>query len=118
MQTTATELGVTLALFEAVDDDDLRRAVAAARRAAGALIVAGDAYFFVRHEQIVALAERHALPAMYPSASSSLQVAWRATGPISPMRTTKSASTPGRFSRAATQATCRWFSNRTSSNWS
>jgi len=66
MQTTATELGVTLALFEAVDDDDLRRAVAAARRAAGALIVAGDAYFFVRHEQIVALAERHALPAMYP----------------------------------------------------
>ena len=65
MQTTATELGVTLALFEAVDDDDLRRAVAAARGAAGALIVAGDPYFFVRHEQIVALAERHALPAMY-----------------------------------------------------
>jgi putative ABC transport system substrate-binding protein len=65
MQTTATELGVTLALFEAVDDDDLPRAVAAARGAAGALIVAGDPYFFVRHEKIVALAERHALPAMY-----------------------------------------------------
>ena len=65
MQTTATELGVTLALFEADNDDDLHRAVAAARGAAGALIVGGDPYFFVRHEQIVALAERHALPAMY-----------------------------------------------------
>jgi putative ABC transport system substrate-binding protein len=65
MQTTARKLGVTLALFEAADDDELPRAVAAARRAADALIVAGDPYFFVRHEQIVTLAERPALPAMY-----------------------------------------------------
>jgi putative ABC transport system substrate-binding protein len=52
-------------VVEADDDDDLPRAVAAARASAGALIIGADPYFFVRHEQIVALVQAHALPAMY-----------------------------------------------------
>lgn len=65
MQSAAAALGVTLALVEADDDDDLPRAVAAARAVAGGLIIGADPYFFVRHEQIVALVQSHALPTMY-----------------------------------------------------
>jgi len=65
MQTTAAALGVTLTVVRADHDDDLPRAVAAARASAGALIIGADPYFFVRKEQIVALAETHALPTMY-----------------------------------------------------
>jgi putative ABC transport system substrate-binding protein len=65
MQSAAEALGVELTLVEADDDDDLPGAVATARAAAGGLIVGADPYFFVRHEQIVALAESHALPTMY-----------------------------------------------------
>jgi ABC-type uncharacterized transport system substrate-binding protein len=37
----------------------------AVRRGAGALVVAGDAYFNSRREQLIALAARHRLPALY-----------------------------------------------------
>ena len=65
MQATAEALGVGLLVLHAADDDDLAPALAAARAEAAAVVVGADAYFFARHERIVALAERHALPAMY-----------------------------------------------------
>jgi putative tryptophan/tyrosine transport system substrate-binding protein len=65
MQTTAEALGVRLTVIEADDDGDLPRAIATARASAGALIIGADAYFFVRHQQIVALVHTHALPTMY-----------------------------------------------------
>ena len=65
MQAAAQALGVGLLVLQADDDDDLALALAAARAEAAAVVVGADAYFFARHERIVALAERHALPAMY-----------------------------------------------------
>ena len=52
-------------MVQADDDDDLAQALSAARAGAAAVIVGADPYFFARHERIVALAERHSLPAMY-----------------------------------------------------
>ena len=37
-----------------------------AQRQAGALVVAGDPFFTVRRDQLVALTARYAVPAMYP----------------------------------------------------
>ena len=65
MQAAAQALGLELLVVQADDDDDLNQALSVARAGGAAVIVGADPYFFARHERMVALAERHALPAMY-----------------------------------------------------
>src|SRR5829696_71110 len=65
MQAAAQALGLELLVVQADDDDDLAQALSVARAGGAAVVVGADPYFFARHERIVALAERHALPAMY-----------------------------------------------------
>jgi putative tryptophan/tyrosine transport system substrate-binding protein len=60
-------LGLELLVIEATTDSDLEPAFAsAARQQAGALLVSADPFFTIRRAELVALAARHALPAMYP----------------------------------------------------
>ena len=60
------ELGCELVVMRATNATDIDTAVATlVQRGAGAIVVAGDALFINRHDQIVALAARYALPASY-----------------------------------------------------
>jgi putative ABC transport system substrate-binding protein len=58
--------GKDLRLLNVSNDDDLDTAFATlTRERVGGLLLANDAFFVGRREQIVALAARHAIPAMY-----------------------------------------------------
>jgi ABC-type uncharacterized transport system substrate-binding protein len=60
-------LGLELVVLEATTDSDLEAAFAlAVRKQASALLVSADPFFTIRRAELVALAARHALPAMYP----------------------------------------------------
>jgi putative ABC transport system substrate-binding protein len=62
----ARELGCELVVMRATNATDIDTAIATlVQRGAGAIVVAGDALFINRHDQIVALAARYALPASY-----------------------------------------------------
>src|SRR5262245_21781271 len=59
-------LGRSIALVEARDEREIEAAFATlAQRRTAALLVASDPFFFSRREQIVALAARYRLPAIY-----------------------------------------------------
>ncbi len=65
-ETTAPRLALGLVMLEAADADSIDRAFArAAREHVGGLVVASSTVFAGRNHQIVALAEKHRLPAMY-----------------------------------------------------
>src|SRR6516162_5820903 len=58
--------GVQLHILQADTEGEIDDAFAAlVQLHAGALVVMGDAFFFSRREQLVALASRHAVPAIY-----------------------------------------------------
>jgi putative ABC transport system substrate-binding protein len=58
--------GMGLMILEAGDDNALELAFAAiARERADALVVSADAFFFLRREQITALAARYVVPTIY-----------------------------------------------------
>jgi len=58
--------GVQLQILRAGTESEIDRAFASlVQLHAGALVVMGDAFFFSRREQLVALAARHAVPAIY-----------------------------------------------------
>ena len=62
----ARELGCELVVARATNAPDIDAAIATlVQRGAGAIVVAGDALFINRHDQIVALAARYAVPASY-----------------------------------------------------
>jgi putative ABC transport system substrate-binding protein len=66
MQEAARTNGRRLVILKASTESEIDAALAALVQAhAGALIVASDPYFNSRREQIVALASRHAVPAIY-----------------------------------------------------
>ena len=65
-QGAARILGLQLIVLGASTPSEIETAFAAMRqRRVGALLVGGDPYFTSRLQQIVALAERDAIPAMY-----------------------------------------------------
>jgi putative tryptophan/tyrosine transport system substrate-binding protein len=66
LQAAARAIGQQIVVVEAGSDGELDAAFAAlAQRQVGALVVAADQFFTVRREQIVALAARYAMPAIY-----------------------------------------------------
>jgi putative tryptophan/tyrosine transport system substrate-binding protein len=66
VQSAANVLGVELVLLNASSTSELEAAfLTLAQRRAGALLIGGDIFFISRTDQLVALAARHAVPAMY-----------------------------------------------------
>jgi putative ABC transport system substrate-binding protein len=60
-------MGVQLHIVKAGSESEIDAAFASlAQLQAGALLVSRDAFFNSRREQLVALAARHAVPAIYP----------------------------------------------------
>jgi putative ABC transport system substrate-binding protein len=66
MQTISRQLRKRIDIFEANTDAEIEKAYAALK-AGTPLIVATDPFFFSRREQLVALAARHSVPAIYDS---------------------------------------------------
>jgi putative ABC transport system substrate-binding protein len=66
VQEAARVKGVQLPILKAVSESEIDAAFATlVQLHAGALLVGGDPFFSSRHEQFVALASRHAVPAIY-----------------------------------------------------
>jgi putative ABC transport system substrate-binding protein len=66
VQEAARPNGVQLLILKASTESEIDAAFAAlVQRQAGALVVSSDAFFYSRREQLVALAARHAVPAIY-----------------------------------------------------
>ncbi len=66
MQEAASAKGVQLAVLKAGSESEIDAAFASlVQLQAGALVVGGDPFFGSRREQLVALAARHAIPAIY-----------------------------------------------------
>ena len=66
VQEAARALGLKIAVLNASSDGDIDAAFATlVQQRPGALLVASDALFFRRRETVVALAARHAVPAIY-----------------------------------------------------
>jgi putative tryptophan/tyrosine transport system substrate-binding protein len=65
-ESATRELGCELVVVHATNSTDIDTAFATiVQRSAGAIVVAGDALFINRHDQIVGLAARYAVPASY-----------------------------------------------------
>ena len=72
MQEAARAKGVQLPILKAGTESEIDAAFASlVQLHAGALVVGADPFFNSRREQLVALASRHAVPAIYRGASSS-----------------------------------------------
>ncbi len=92
VQEAAGAKGVRLRIVKAGAESDFATAFASlVQQHAGALVVGADPLFYSRREQLVALAARHAVPAMYEwrkfvaaggliSYGASLAAAWRQVG--------------------------------------
>jgi len=65
-QEAAARLGIRLIVLNASNEPEIDTSFAIlVREGARALLVASDAFFYSRHNQLVALAARHAVPAIY-----------------------------------------------------
>jgi putative ABC transport system substrate-binding protein len=66
VQRAANSLGVQVQFLQASSDDEIELAFeTASKQHLAALVIAADPFFDTRREKIVALAARHAVPAMY-----------------------------------------------------
>jgi putative ABC transport system substrate-binding protein len=66
LQTTGRALGLQIEIVNASSEREIEAAFAnLAQQPVGALVVGNDPFFVIRREQIVALAARHAIPAVY-----------------------------------------------------
>jgi putative tryptophan/tyrosine transport system substrate-binding protein len=67
VQSAARTLGLTIHVLEARSGNDIDAAFAThVEQRRDALIIGADAFFTSRHEQFVALSQRHAIPAIFP----------------------------------------------------
>jgi putative ABC transport system substrate-binding protein len=100
-ETAARELGCKLLVAHATNATDIETAFATfAQRGIGAIVVAGDALFINRHDQIVALAARYAVAASYNLREYAQAGGLMSYGPTSPISIIRRASTSAEFSGA------------------
>jgi ABC transporter substrate binding protein/Phage integrase family len=115
VQAAARAIGQQLIILDVKSDSDIEAAFATfVQRGAGALLAGTGAFMNSHRQQLVALAARHALPAIYSlrepvadgglmSYAPSITDAYRQTG----IYTARPASTPGGFLRARSRPTFR-----------
>jgi putative tryptophan/tyrosine transport system substrate-binding protein len=73
IEAAAQSIGQHTLQISAANDEDLERAFAAfSQRRADALVVMPDPFFNTRRDKIIALAARHAVPAIYDSGDSAV----------------------------------------------
>ena len=73
VQTAAQSIGQQLIVLNVNSDRDIEAAFATfVQRGAGALLAGGGAFFNSNRERIIALAARHALPAIYPARETAV----------------------------------------------
>ena len=75
---------------------------------AAALLVGANVFFNAHRDRIVALAARHAIPAIYEQREFALAGGLMSYGTSLPTPRARSASTPGGSLRARDPPTCRW----------
>ena len=108
VQAAAQAIGQQLIILDASSDRDIETAFATfVQRGAGALLVGAGAFMFSNRERLVALAARHALPAIYADREDAVAGGLMSYGPALWMPIGKPASTPGGFSRARSRPICR-----------
>ena len=118
LQAAAQTLGLQIRVLNARTEHEIDSAFATlTRQPVGALIVGPDAFFDSRANQIVTLAARHAIPAMYERREVVVADGLMSYGASPTEAYHQPASTPVASSRARSPRTCRSFS-LPSSNWS
>jgi putative tryptophan/tyrosine transport system substrate-binding protein len=114
----ARTTGKDLRLLNVSNDHDLDAAFATlVREQIGGFLVANDAFFVGRREQIVALAARHAIPAMYFLREFAAVGGLMSYATASPMRIIGSASPLGEFLVGASNRPTYRSSRRRRSSW-
>jgi putative ABC transport system substrate-binding protein len=118
VEKAAQLLGVEVRFVTAGTDADLEPAFTSlAKLRAGGLLISADPFFNSRREQLVALAERYAIPAMHEWRESVAAGGLISYAQASPACIAYSAPTPERSSRVPSRPICR-SSNQPHSSWS
>src|SRR6202043_2122291 len=105
MQLAANVLGVDLVVLNASSTSEVEAAfLTLVQRHAGALLIGGDIFFLNRTDQLVALAARHAVPAMYTYIEQTLAGGLIAYGARFAETQRLVGVYPGRFLRGETPA--------------
>jgi putative tryptophan/tyrosine transport system substrate-binding protein len=82
VQAAAQKLGQQFIILDASNDRDIETSFATfVQRGAGALMVGAGAFLFSNRERLVALAARHALPAIYPDPEDAMAGGLMGYGP-------------------------------------
>ena len=117
VQTAASALGQQIEVENASNEREIDAAFARfVRGRVDALLVAADPLFTDRRDQVVMLAARHAIPAIYVSRITAVAGGLMSYGADYTDAYRQVGSTPAGFSRARSQRTCRSCS-RPSSSW-
>jgi putative ABC transport system substrate-binding protein len=117
VQAAANRLGVQLIIMGANAQSDFDAAFATlVQQRAGALQVCASPFFNARRQQLVALAARHALPAIYEWRDFAAAGGLMSYGTSLADATVRPASTPAGFSKATSLPTCRSCSRLGSSS--
>jgi putative ABC transport system substrate-binding protein len=118
-QEAARLKGVQLAVLKAGTESEIDAAFTTLTQLhAGALVVDSDVFFFGRRDQLVALAARHAVPAIYFSNELAVAGGLISYGPTSVLSFAYSALTPERSSKGPSPPICRSSRLQPSSWWS
>ena len=112
LQSTARTLGLQLHILHASTERDFDAVFATlAQLRVAALVIAPDAFFISRNEQLGALTARHAVPAITQFREFAAAGGLMSYGGSLPNRPVRSASTRAGFSRARSPPICL-FSNQ------
>src|SRR5271165_784141 len=105
VQEAARAKGVQLPILKASTESDIDAVFATlVQLQAGALLVGTDSFFFSRREQIVALASRHAIPAIYESREFAATGGLISYGPSQPAATRQAGIYVGKILKGAKPA--------------